>query len=406
MSANILSEVHALSNSFNPIRGSGRYPVHVSVEPNRVVVIRGGSREQTRYERREIEKFSKSSRRRMQRYIRCSASTYRALGCVTYPAGFEVDGLQASQHLENLWLRWSRLKAKTGDGQTVAPSWFWFMEFTSKGQVHFHFATTHYIPKAWLAKAWAEVTKTGNKFHESAGTRIESLRAGKRGLSAYAAKYAAKQEQKAVPEGFGKVGRFWGIMGNRTMLAYTVTYTLDDCEYRRISSAVIRACDAILAAPTPEKHSFKWDYWDISTDKNYIPGVTFEILSKKIQHKMERLIRELKYYAKGDGIPPKPHKGSILHGLCGGSDSLELLRRYANSKRRHNEVRRKAAGIPDDSFANRRARTTGACSEYRRASQTSHCACNGIRRASGRLDRSVREWDGLVAFDISEFHNR
>jgi hypothetical protein len=406
MSAYILSEVHALGNSFNPIRGSGRYPVHVSLEPDRIVVIRGGAREQGRYERRQIEKFSKSSKRRMQRYIRCSDSTYRALGCLTYPADYKVDGLQASQHLENLWRRWSRLKAKTGDGQQTIPSWFWFMEFTSKGQVHFHFASTHFIPKAWLSKAWAEITNTGNKLHQAAGTRIESLRAGKRGLSVYAAKYAAKQEQKAVPEGFGKVGRFWGIMGNRDMLAYTVTNTLDDCEYRRLSMAIVRACDAILDAEYPEKIGFTFKYWDIATDRNYIPGVTFEIKSTRMRNKLERLIREIKFYAKGNSLPTKPDKKTILYRLCGGSDSLELLRRYPNAKSRHNEVRSKAAGIPDDCFANRRPRLAGSCGEYRRASQASHIACNGIRRVSGKLGGSVREWAGLDTFDISEFHNR
>jgi len=406
MSAYILGEVHALGNSFNPIRGSGRYPVHVSFEPSRIVIIRGGAREQGRYERRQIEKFSKSSKRRMQRYIRCSDSTYRALGCLTYPADHQVDGLQASQHLENLWRRWSRLKAKTDDGKQTIPSWFWFMEFTSKGQVHFHFASTHFIPKAWLSKAWAEITNTGNKFHQAAGTRIESLRAGKRGLSAYAAKYAAKQEQKSVPDNFGKVGRFWGIMGNRTMLAYTVTNTLDDCEYRRLSMALIRACDTIIDSGGRENAGFTLNYWDISTDKNYIPGVTIEIQSKRIQNKLERFIREIKYYAEGNRLPSESDEKTILHRLCRGTDSLELLRRYPNSKTRHNEMRSKAAGIPDDRFANRRPRLTGNCGEYRRASQASHYACNGVRRISGKLDGSVREWAGLDTFDISEFHNR
>jgi hypothetical protein len=53
----------------------------------------------------------------------------------------------------------------------------------------------------------------------AAGTRIESFKSGKHGISAYASKYAAKQAQKDVPVGFGDPGRFWGVAGMRATMS-------------------------------------------------------------------------------------------------------------------------------------------------------------------------------------------
>lgn len=43
----------------------------------------------------------------------------------------------------------------------------------------------------------------------------------------YAMKYAAKQAQKEVPAYFENIGRFWGIYGNREVLAATMVFGLE-----------------------------------------------------------------------------------------------------------------------------------------------------------------------------------
>jgi hypothetical protein len=69
-----------------------------------------------------------------------------------------------------------------------------------------------------------------------AGTRIESIRSGRKGISAYAAKYAAKQVQKVVPDDFGWSGRFWGVSGYRMTMSADTYMTAEDL----LSMAAVR----------------------------------------------------------------------------------------------------------------------------------------------------------------------
>ena len=60
----------------------------------------------------------------------------------------------------------------------------------------------------WAAQAWADITKGD----AAACVRVESLRDAD-AAGSYAAKYAAKSDQKEVPPGYINVGRFWGHRG-------------------------------------------------------------------------------------------------------------------------------------------------------------------------------------------------
>jgi hypothetical protein len=59
-------------------------------------------------------------------------------------------------------------------------------------------------------------------------TRFEKLKAKRGGMLAYARKYAAKNEQKQVPEDYENVGRFWGVRGWRACGTCHVLKTMRD----------------------------------------------------------------------------------------------------------------------------------------------------------------------------------
>jgi hypothetical protein len=84
------------------------------------------------------------------------------------------------------------------------------MEFQERGAPHFHVLINQAVSRVWLSQVWYRVVGSGDVRHMVAGTRSEPLRE-LHAAAAYASKYAAKQGQKDVPEGFTDVGRFWGV---------------------------------------------------------------------------------------------------------------------------------------------------------------------------------------------------
>ena len=49
-------------------------------------------------------------------------------------------------------------------------------------------------------------------------------------MVSYATKYAAKLEQKQVPSNFSDVGRFWGVIGERSVMAATITIPQENAQ--------------------------------------------------------------------------------------------------------------------------------------------------------------------------------
>lgn len=164
--------------------------------------------------RRKIVAFSIRSGARMRRFLRCSNARYSIMGTLTYPSEYPRSGRVVKAHFRAFIERFRRyIKGLYGES---ASDWsvFWFLEFQSRGAPHFHFFTNYTIPRDVLAMWWYDIVSSGDQRHLLAGTRIEYLRAGRSGAIAYASKYAAKVEQKAVPPGFEDVGRFWGAVGD------------------------------------------------------------------------------------------------------------------------------------------------------------------------------------------------
>jgi hypothetical protein len=173
--------------------------------------------------RGNVDIFTDGSRRRMLKFLRSSDAGYRSIGTLTYPSEFDASSFRA--HWRAFASRWRRLFA--GD---VSASIFWFLEFQQNGQPHFHFFCNRYIEKGWLSVAWYDITKTGCVLHAKAGTNIQGLRGAKSSYIAYAAKYAAKNNQKTLPDMYkdSGAGRWWGIVGNRDIVSAAIM--VDDTE--------------------------------------------------------------------------------------------------------------------------------------------------------------------------------
>jgi len=170
--------------------------------------------------RGEISSLSSSSAARMRRYLRACRAEYSVFITLTYPRVYPTDGIIVKRHLRRFLDRYAYI---AGDGFSA----FWFIEFQERGAPHFHIFGTHEIPKEHLSEMWYRIVDSGDERHLQAGTRIESMRAGRFGTVSYASKYALKQSQKAVPENFTNVGRFWGVAGLRECYAATIVFDMD-----------------------------------------------------------------------------------------------------------------------------------------------------------------------------------
>lgn len=125
-----------------------------------------------------------------------------AMLTLTYPGEFPCDGRLVKKHLELIrkWLLYRGVGA------------FWFLEFQKRGAPHFHLFTNGTVDKKDLANAWFKIVDSGDEKHLYAGTCVEAIRKP-HAIATYAAKYAAKADQKLVPPEYESVGRFWGNFG-------------------------------------------------------------------------------------------------------------------------------------------------------------------------------------------------
>lgn len=124
----------------------------------------------------------------------------------------------------------------------------WFFEFQTRGAPHIHVlpwgvgrVNVEALRKR-AALAWSKIIShkddSEREKHLKAGTGVERARAKHFG---YACKYAAKLSQKAVPDGWGSVGRFWGVWNSpcEKPLLRSFYASAETCK---------RLCDGVLAA--------------------------------------------------------------------------------------------------------------------------------------------------------------
>jgi len=168
--------------------------------------------------RSSVSRFTAGSATRMRRYLRSCVADYCNMVTLTYPGFFESDGAKVKEHLRRYLQEQKRRIEREGHNE-LGYSSFWFLEFQERGAPHFHIFTTHEFPKQWVSSTWYRIVNSEDPRHLAAGTRIEKLHAGRAGTISYAQKYAVKQQQKDVPDGYDSVGRFWGVSGHRATMS-------------------------------------------------------------------------------------------------------------------------------------------------------------------------------------------
>lgn len=158
---------------------------------------RGGGR------RNSISGFTRASCRRLLFTAR-NFPGLAVMVTLTYPSEFPADGRLVKDH----WRRMRQWFVRNG-----CPVGLWFLEFQQRGAPHFHVFMPTRVEAMKVARAWYRIVGSGDERHLWAGTRTEALRRP-HAAGTYAAKYAAKADQKEVPEDYENVGRFWGTWGS------------------------------------------------------------------------------------------------------------------------------------------------------------------------------------------------
>lgn len=155
--------------------------------------------------RGRIDGFSAASRRRLVRIGRAVSDQLNAMITLTY-ADVPVDGRAVKADLD-LFLDVLR--------DNGISKYLWILEFQRRGSPHFHIYIAGEIDKGAVARRWNEIVyrhrpddETKSK-HLVASTRIEAIRSSY-AVARYCLKYAAKTDQKMIPEKYRDVGRFWG----------------------------------------------------------------------------------------------------------------------------------------------------------------------------------------------------
>jgi len=158
-----------------------------------------------------VKKMSQKSRERLALIVAETEVRFKTMATFTYPLRYRITGKEAKDNLNSL-LRFIR-------GRFPCVGYLWFMEFTVKGQVHFHILLSSQVlslDKAELARFWSYlIAKSATDAEEIFYTHsregaIEPIRK-KDGAIRYALKYALKSGCKEVPMRFHNVGRFWGF---------------------------------------------------------------------------------------------------------------------------------------------------------------------------------------------------
>jgi len=255
---------------------------------NRVSITAKRKANQTsfRYRKRLVHgntSLSRSASYRMVRYLRESQASYKALGTLTFdnvPTGRE------SRRAFNLWCK--RVTHKFRDDKSF--SLFWFREFQARGSVHYHFFSSERIGIDWLSRSWAECVAKGDAERiaqlTKTSTNIKSIRSGKHGMMTYASKYAKKEAQKQIPEGFDDSRRSWGIIGNRETAAASIELTNESMNTPELREKLQKFSEFMESAKKDVKAREKnimtidkqtglerwtgvtvWDIWDVVRHK-------------------------------------------------------------------------------------------------------------------------------------------
>lgn len=183
--------------------------------------------------RGKVTKFSDKSRANLLKYTRgIPKDRYKVFTTLTY----KNAPTDAKNHLDRI-LKELESAAKESKNKKEFSA-LWCMEYQERGVIHFHVWSTHYIDKKELRKKWNRITKQ-DAANPSTDVRAWQAKS-QSGLSSYVSKYAAKQEQKELPEELKETGagRWWGVRGDdSTPLKIKKRVTQND--YEKIQQEIV-----------------------------------------------------------------------------------------------------------------------------------------------------------------------
>jgi len=157
--------------------------------------------------RGKIKGLTRRSLERMVFTVTETQLKFKSMLTLTYPDTYPDDGRKVKRDLQAM------LKILR---RGLGADYIWFLEFQTRGAPHFHILLSVPVQRQfYVAGKWALlVTDNDKDFRRVAAvhshrSQWENLRS-EDGAKRYVAKYAAKAEQKEVPEHYRNVGRFWG----------------------------------------------------------------------------------------------------------------------------------------------------------------------------------------------------
>lgn len=191
-------------------------------------------------ERGTIKTASKKSLKRLMALMQATEVSFRSMLTLTYPKHFPIDGAIVKADLKALLQKLRREKLTT---------YLWFLEFQKRGAPHIHLLLENeHITPYWRANFglyWTERIALAEWYYtkipiesyhnevakmarfncnEETWQLLENPESAKR----YVTKYAAKENQKVVPENFKNVGRLWGASRNVKPEIITLDHTEDE----------------------------------------------------------------------------------------------------------------------------------------------------------------------------------
>ncbi len=163
-----------------------------------------------------------------------SPGNWEALYMADMTTGEVLEGGRVfKRHMEAFKKRLDRVLAQYGVHHWSA---LWFLEFQQRGAPHLHLIVFDCVLsrdvlaglRRWAGSAWSDVVGNPDQVearkHRGAGTQVARMKSPHFG---YAVKYATKMEQKAVPDEFRGVGRFWGVWNYKAVPPVVLDFNLD-----------------------------------------------------------------------------------------------------------------------------------------------------------------------------------
>lgn len=205
------AKIALLHKKLSEVRG-------VEIYASTVITKRFGRVGSGNTERQEILNLSTDSLANLAFIAFNTPAHFPSMMTLTYPAKFSNEGRQIKEHLDN-FLRWYKYHYQ-------GHKYLWFLEFQRRGAPHFHLLSTVDLGEygklatvrrvkdgkrqTWQThwETWKEQEQAWKKLGGglTAWEVINDVEGGKK----YAARYATKAHQKAVPPTYRNVGRFWG----------------------------------------------------------------------------------------------------------------------------------------------------------------------------------------------------